>query len=171
MFWWLYYVNPPVKSQDFDVFNKPLLIWLQGGPGAASTGYGNFMEFGPLDINLQKRNYTWVNDYNVLFIDSPVGTGFSYVENNSLYVTDNQEMVNDLMGCIGKFFDRIPPFRNVSSYIMGESYGGKVVVELAHIWYKVMHFFFFFFHDIIYLIFTLQNFRNNFFLFKNCQMS
>ncbi|XP_074101548.1 retinoid-inducible serine carboxypeptidase-like isoform X2 [Cotesia typhae] len=136
MFWWLYYVNSPVKSQDFDVFNKPLLIWLQGGPGAASTGYGNFMEFGPLDMNFQKRNFTWVNDYNVLFIDSPVGTGFSYVENDSLYVSNNQEMVNDLMRCIGKFFDRIPSFRNVSSYIMGESYGGKVVVELAHVWYK-----------------------------------
>ncbi|CAD6240062.1 GSCOCG00002484001-RA-CDS, partial [Cotesia congregata] len=136
MFWWLYYVNPPVKSPDFDVFDKPLLIWLQGGPGVASTGYGNFIEFGPLDINLQKRNYTWVNDYNVLFIDSPVGTGFSYVENDSLYVNDNQEIVNDLMGCIGKFFDRVPRFRNVSSYILGESYGGKVVVEFAHIWYK-----------------------------------
>ncbi|XP_057334251.1 retinoid-inducible serine carboxypeptidase-like [Microplitis mediator] len=136
MFWWLYYVTPQIKSPDFNVFDKPLLIWLQGGPGSPSSGYGNFMEFGPLNIDLQKRNHTWVNNYNVLFIDSPVGTGFSYVENDSLYNKNNTETADDLVKCISKFLDTIPGFKNVSTYVLGESYGGKIAVEFALTWYK-----------------------------------
>ena len=38
-------------------------LWFtfQGGPGASSTGYGNFeVGIGPLDLNLEPRNTTWV---------------------------------------------------------------------------------------------------------------
>lgn len=79
MFWWLYFTTASVQNYT----DRPLIIWLQGGPGSSSTGYGNFAELGPLDINLKERNYTWVKDVNVLFVDNPVGTGFSYVENSS----------------------------------------------------------------------------------------
>lgn len=41
--------------------------------------YGLFVETGPFyvdsDIKLQPRNYTWATNYNVLYIDNPVGTG------------------------------------------------------------------------------------------------
>ena len=57
MFWWLYYTTAETKN---DYSEKPLIIWLQGGPGESSTGYGNFMELGPLDMNLLPRNHTWV---------------------------------------------------------------------------------------------------------------
>lgn len=56
MFWWLYYTTADVPNY----YDKPLIIWLQGGPGASSTGYGNFEEIGPLNLNLAYRNYTWV---------------------------------------------------------------------------------------------------------------
>ncbi|KYN12674.1 Retinoid-inducible serine carboxypeptidase [Trachymyrmex cornetzi] len=59
MFWWLYYTTAKVNSY----YDKPLLIWLQGGPGGSSTSYGNFEELGPLDVNLNPRNYTWVLNY------------------------------------------------------------------------------------------------------------
>ena len=57
MFWWLYYTTADVTTY----YDKPLVIWLQGGPGASSTGYGNFEEIGPVDSKLKSRNYTWVN--------------------------------------------------------------------------------------------------------------
>jgi serine carboxypeptidase 1 len=38
----------------------PLVVWLTGGPGGASTGWGNFEEIGPLDWKLEPRNFTWV---------------------------------------------------------------------------------------------------------------
>lgn len=35
MFWWLYRATDPAAVADP---NTPLLIWLQGGPGASGTG-------------------------------------------------------------------------------------------------------------------------------------
>lgn len=59
MFWWLYLTTANVESE----YDRPLVIWLQGGPGASSTAYGNFEEIGPLDMNLNQRNHSWVNKY------------------------------------------------------------------------------------------------------------
>jgi len=63
-------------------------MWLQGGPGGSSTGFGNFEELGPLTVELKPRNTTWLRAANVLFVDNPVGTGFSYVTDKSAYTTN-----------------------------------------------------------------------------------
>lgn len=44
LFYWLYYTTAEVNR----VSEKPLIIWLQGGPGASSTGFGNFAEIGTI---------------------------------------------------------------------------------------------------------------------------
>ncbi|XP_015125163.1 retinoid-inducible serine carboxypeptidase [Diachasma alloeum] len=135
MFWWLYYVTPP-SGEKVNVYKKPLVIWLQGGPGASSTGYGNFEELGPLDLEGNRRNYTWVNDYNVLFIDNPVGSGFSYVENTTAFATTNKQIADDLLKCMKGFLDKFPGFQKVPTYVTAESYGGKMAAELGLVWYK-----------------------------------
>lgn len=56
MFWVMYHVDQPGNYTDF-----PLIMWLQGGPGASGVGYGNFMELGPYDINGNLREYAWVS--------------------------------------------------------------------------------------------------------------
>ncbi|KZC04812.1 Retinoid-inducible serine carboxypeptidase [Dufourea novaeangliae] len=132
MFWWLYYTTAKVPS----FYNKPLVIWLQGGPGASSTSYGNFEELGPLDVDLRPRNYTWVKDYNVLFIDNPVGTGFSYTTAPNAYTTTNAQIANDLVECMKGFLKELPKFATVPTYITTESYGGKMGAEFALAWYK-----------------------------------
>lgn len=130
IFWWLYYTTHPNAVQPAD---RPLAIWLQGGPGASSTGYGNFEEIGPLDLDLNKRNTTWVKDMNVLFIDSPVGTGFSYVDNEKHYATSNKQAGTDLVELLRGFFKENPEFKSVPLHIFGESYGGKIAVEFAYL--------------------------------------
>ncbi|XP_076763044.1 retinoid-inducible serine carboxypeptidase [Xylocopa sonorina] len=132
MFWWLYYTTADVSSY----YEKPLVIWLQGGPGASSTSYGNFEELGPLDSDLKARNYTWVKNYNVLFIDNPVGTGFSYTTSLTGYATTNKEIAHDLLECMKGFIAQLPEFANVPTYITTESYGGKMGAEFALLWYK-----------------------------------
>lgn len=56
MFWWLFHTTADVADSS----ERPLIMWLQGGPGGSSCGYGNFEILGPLDLDLQPRNTTWV---------------------------------------------------------------------------------------------------------------
>ncbi|XP_049811567.1 retinoid-inducible serine carboxypeptidase-like [Schistocerca nitens] len=133
MFYWLYYTTATT-----DYATRPLVIWLQGGPGASGTGYGNFEELGIVDANLNVRNSSWVHKVNVLFIDNPVGTGFSYVDNYSLYTTTNAEIAADLITFIKAFLEQYPTFQTVPLYIFSESYGGKMAAEFALELYKAI---------------------------------
>jgi carboxypeptidase C (cathepsin A) len=65
----------------------PLTIWLSGGPGSSSM-VGLFEEVGPCEVvqlpngsyNTQPRLWGWDRSSNLLFIDQPTQTGFSYDE-------------------------------------------------------------------------------------------
>ena len=85
MFWWLYGAQTSDPSQRLKL---PLVMWLQGGPGGSSTGFGNFEELGPLTVGLKPRNTTWLRAANVLFVDNPVGAGYSYVTDDRAFTTD-----------------------------------------------------------------------------------
>ncbi|GFQ02240.1 serine carboxypeptidase-like 33 [Phtheirospermum japonicum] len=63
--------------------NKPLLLWLNGGPGCSSIGFGAALELGPLKVAqngvaLEFNQHAWNKEANLLFVESPVGVGFSY---------------------------------------------------------------------------------------------
>lgn len=133
MFWWLYYTTAEVEQFT----DRPLLIWLQGGPGASSM-YGNFEELGPLTLEGEPRNHTWVKNYNVLFIDNPVGTGFSYVENMSLLTKDNAQIADDLLSLTKEFYRLNPEFMTTPLHIYAESYGGKMAPEFAWVLNKAI---------------------------------
>ena len=70
------------------------VIWLNGGPGCSSMD-GAFMEIGPYrvmeDEKLVHNNGSWHEFANLLFVDQPVGTGFSYVDSNA-YLHELQEV-------------------------------------------------------------------------------
>ena len=36
-------LEPCTGCERQTIFQEPLIVWLQGGPGASGTGYGNFM--------------------------------------------------------------------------------------------------------------------------------
>ncbi|KAL2256780.1 hypothetical protein VTK26DRAFT_1138 [Humicola hyalothermophila] len=62
--------------------HAPLALWLQGGPGAPSTPAA-LGENGPCYVNNDSRTtrlnpWSWNNEVNMLYIDQPVQTGFSY---------------------------------------------------------------------------------------------
>ncbi|CAD5123674.1 DgyrCDS11993 [Dimorphilus gyrociliatus] len=129
MFWWLYYAGEA---------NKPLILWLQGGPGGSSTGFGNFMEIGPKDVNLQPRNTTWLKLANLLFIDNPVGTGFSYVTSQDAYSTSVEQIALDLVQVMKSFLKEVKEFKSIPFYIFSESYGGKMTAAFSKELYKAI---------------------------------
>jgi serine carboxypeptidase 1 len=127
IFWWLHYTIAETTS----VTDRPLILWLQGGPGSSSTGYGNFEILGPLDLELNERDFTWIKTHNVLFVDNPVGTGYSYVDHNKHLTKNNKQIARDLIELLRGFYVALPEFRTVPLHIFGESYGGKMAVEFA----------------------------------------
>jgi len=128
MFWWLYgaETRDPMERE-----HKPLVMWLQGGPGASSTGYGNFEEIGPLDLNLEARDTTWIKEANVLFVDNPVGSGYSYVLDKKALTTNISEITADLVVFFTSFLEKLPVFRTMPFYIVCESYGGKMAAAFG----------------------------------------
>ncbi|KOB74182.1 Retinoid-inducible serine carboxypeptidase [Operophtera brumata] len=127
MFYWLFYTTAEVENYT----ERPLIVWLQGGPGGSSTGIGNFEILGPLDLSLQERNTSWVKNFNVLFVDNPVGTGYSYVDDLSFLTTTNDEIALDFVELMRGFYDKNPEFKGVPLYIYGQSYGGKMAVDMG----------------------------------------
>ncbi|XP_022860646.1 serine carboxypeptidase-like 51 [Olea europaea var. sylvestris] len=130
MFWWYY--RSPFRSENP---NKPwpIILWLQGGPGASGVGIGNFEEVGPLDTFLKPRNSTWLRKADLLFVDNPVGTGYSFVEqdNKNLFVKTDVEAANDLTTLLIEIFNRNESLQKSPLYVVAESYGGKYAVTLG----------------------------------------
>ncbi|KAK9079271.1 hypothetical protein SSX86_000941 [Deinandra increscens subsp. villosa] len=128
MFWWYY--KSPYRTQD--PHNAwPIILWLQGGPGASGVGIGNFEEVGPLDSFLKPRNSTWLRKADLLFVDNPVGTGYSFVEDEELLVKTDEEAATDLTTLLIEIFNRNETLQKSPLYIVAESYGGKFAVTLG----------------------------------------
>ncbi|XP_045496352.1 retinoid-inducible serine carboxypeptidase-like [Colias croceus] len=127
LFYWFYYADGTMNGAE----QKPLIIWIQGGPGNTASGIGNFCEIGPLTMDMTPRNHTWVRGRNVLLIDHPVGTGFSYALNKSLYVKTDRDAARDLLRAIKVFLKFHKEFRKTPTYIIGQSYGGKLSARLG----------------------------------------
>ncbi|KJH51452.1 serine carboxypeptidase [Dictyocaulus viviparus] len=125
IFWWLYAVKPKM--------NRPLILWLQGGPGASGTGFGNFEETGPKTINSSDNPATWLQLADMVYVDSPVGAGFSYVDNEDAFTTNVTQIGHDLLVWIRQFLVIHPEYRIRPFFIFCESYGGKVGAEFAQL--------------------------------------
>ncbi|XP_057291726.1 retinoid-inducible serine carboxypeptidase-like [Hydractinia symbiolongicarpus] len=133
MFWWLYGAEDKERRLDL-----PLVLWLQGGPGGSGVGFGNFAELGPLDINLKPRNTTWLKKANLLFVDNPVGAGFSYVTNPSAYTRNVSQIADDLFVLLSQFMTTLPVFKTIPFYIFCESYGGKMTAYFGQKLYQAI---------------------------------
>ena len=133
MFYWFY------RSTHPDGYlNRPIVLWLQGGPGLSGTGLGNFLMFGPLDQNLEPRNSTWAQTVNVLFVDSPVDVGFSVAHNRSFMPQTTEEISTDLITILQTFMQEHSYFQNNPFYIFGQSYGGKLTAALTYYLHKAI---------------------------------
>eukprot|EP00884_Botryococcus_braunii_P019093 jgi/Botrbrau1/5868/Bobra.0366s0047.1 len=137
-------VDPDKESKMFFVYyeaqtgnfaeDTPIIVWLQGGPGCSSM-IGNFYSLGPywVDNNLQLKENpgAWNRHYGLLFIDNPIGTGFSELGHATI-PEDEDHIATDLYAAILSFFREYKAYRKRPLFIMGESYAGKYVPSLGH---------------------------------------
>lgn len=92
------------------------------------------MEVGPFRLKnentLIANNGSWHEFANVLFIDQPVGTGYSYVASDS-YVHDLEQATEQFLTFLHSFFQIFPHYLTDDLYISGESYAGQYIPYFA----------------------------------------
>ncbi|KAL3269550.1 hypothetical protein HHI36_008615 [Cryptolaemus montrouzieri] len=120
----------PSESNSTD----PVVLWLQGGPGATSM-YGLFTENGPFEINNQSevilREKSWTKMNNLLYIDNPAGAGYSFTDHGG-YAHDEDQIGEELFQAIQQFFLLFPELRKNEFFLTGESYAGHYIPAVGH---------------------------------------
>ncbi|KAL6074662.1 Carboxypeptidase [Balamuthia mandrillaris] len=131
LFFWMFESRSKPSSD-------PLVLWLTGGPGCSSE-LALFAENGPYtvnkDLSLKLNPYSWNSFANLLYVDQPVGTGFSYADSSRDYVVDEDQVAQQLWVFLQNFFLLYPQYSPLDFYIIGESYAGHYVPAIG---YKVM---------------------------------
>ncbi|XP_020554981.1 serine carboxypeptidase-like 18 isoform X2 [Sesamum indicum] len=128
-----------IESEN-DPQTDPLILWLTGGPGCSGFS-GLVYEIGPLAFDVEAFDgsfpsfitnpYSWTKVANIIFIDSPVGTGFSYATTSQAYNTSDTKSVEHNYLFLRKWLSNHPEFVKNHLYIAGDSYGGKIVPMVA----------------------------------------
>ena len=138
VFFWL------VESRS-NPSTDPIILWLNGGPGASSM-YGAMHEIGPCTIEnlasvvwkpgqdgrtlLRPNLYSWISNATVIFVDQPLGTGFSYHSANAA-TKNSKEAARDMRLFLESFYNVYPKYKNLDLHLAGESYAGVYIPYLA----------------------------------------
>ncbi|XP_020582945.1 serine carboxypeptidase-like 16 [Phalaenopsis equestris] len=131
-----YFVRSDSKPEE-----DPLILWLSGGPGCSGF-VGLALEMGPLHFKVDTFDgniptlvvnpYSWTKIANMIFLDWPVGTGFSYSMTDKDYITEDIQAKENILKFLRKWFLRHPNFMLNPFYMGGDSYGGKMATLVSH---------------------------------------
>nr|GMD24079.1 serine carboxypeptidase-like [Ipomoea batatas] len=114
--------------------SEPVVIWLTGGPGCSSS-LALFYENGPFYIadnqSLIWNDYGWDKVSNLIYVDQPIGTGFSYSSSKDDIRDDENGVSNDLYVFLQEFFKAHPKYAKNEFFVTGESYAGHYIPALG----------------------------------------
>ena len=122
-FWFFPSTNPDASDE--------ITIWLNGGPGCSSLE-GILQENGPFlwqygTFKPVKNPWTWINLTNMVWVEQPVGTGFSQGDPTA---TSEADVAAQFLGFFKNFVDTFG-LHNRKVFITGESYAGYYVPYIA----------------------------------------
>nr|XP_028957979.1 serine carboxypeptidase-like 18 isoform X2 [Malus domestica] len=129
-----YYFIESEGSPEYD----PLVLWLTGGPGCSAFSGLIYENLGPLSFDyansignkpqFKLNPYSWTKVANIIFLDAPVGTGFSYAKTWRGYANMSDTLsAAQTYEFLRKWLMDHPKFFNNQLYVAGDSYSGIVV--------------------------------------------
>ncbi|APA15023.1 hypothetical protein SS1G_13633 [Sclerotinia sclerotiorum 1980 UF-70] len=123
-FWFFPSTNPDATEE--------ITIWLNGGPGCSSLE-GFLQENGPFlwqygTFKPVSNPYSWHRLTNMIWIDQPLGTGFSVGQAN---VTSEVDVATQFLGFMKNFVELFG-LQGKKIYLTGESYAGMFVPYIAN---------------------------------------
>lgn len=117
--------------------DAPLLFWTNGGPGGSAMD-GAFGNYGPFDVTgklkLKYSKWGWDKGQNVLFVDQPVGVGFSYSTDSRDKVRWGERVGEDMLAFFLQFMEAHPELRERELFLTGISYAGEPKLSFALYW-------------------------------------
>ncbi|KAI5955968.1 hypothetical protein KGF57_003453 [Candida theae] len=112
---------------------KRTTFWLNGGPGCSSMD-GALLESGPFRIdksqNVVMNNGSWHKASDIVYVDQPAGTGFSYTDQGK-YVHELYDMAFYFIKFMEKYYEVYPEELDNDIYLAGESYAGQYIPYIA----------------------------------------
>uniref|UniRef100_A0A0A9HBJ8 Serine carboxypeptidase-like 19 n=1 Tax=Arundo donax TaxID=35708 RepID=A0A0A9HBJ8_ARUDO len=136
----LFYYFVESESCSGGTDDTPFLLWLTGGD-RCSVFSGLAYEIGPIRFVLEPYNgslprlrynqNSWSQVSHILFVDSPVGAGFSFSREPKGYDVGDISASLQLREFLSKWFNDHPEYLANPFYIGGDSYAGKIVPFLA----------------------------------------
>lgn len=102
---------------------------------------GNFYELGPWRVSLGQNvehlalvpnPAPWNRLFGLIFLDNPIGVGFSIASTREEIPRDQHGVSKHLFEAISRFLAQNPSFRSRPIYITGESYAGKYVPAFGY---------------------------------------
>ncbi|KAL1803414.1 hypothetical protein ACET3Z_032061 [Daucus carota] len=138
----MFYTFYEAKEPNSSLSETPILIWLQGGPGCSSM-LGNFYELGPWRVvssqghnvehlKLEPNLGSWNRLFGLVFIDNPIGTGFSVATTTEEIPRDQHAVGKHLFKAIKAFVALDSLFKTRPIFVTGESYAGKYVPAIGY---------------------------------------
>ncbi|GMH41460.1 hypothetical protein BSKO_09370 [Bryopsis sp. KO-2023] len=128
----LFYFYFEERSRQKDA---PLVFWTNGGPGCSSL-FGLFFENGPYKVDMQTgelsvSEYGWDIGQNMLFVDQPVGVGFSTSSDDRDFAHFEKTVADDMLMFFWEFMEEHPEMKGRPLYLSGESYAGHYLPAIA----------------------------------------
>ncbi|KAL4621830.1 hypothetical protein ACB092_06G256700 [Castanea dentata] len=118
----------------------PLLLYINGGPGCSALN-GFLYQIGPLKFNIADYTgglptliyepNTWTKTANVLFLDAPVGGGFSYATISEAWSASDTKVAAQAYEFLRHWLIEHSDFMNNPVYLGSDSYQGVVTPILA----------------------------------------
>uniref|UniRef100_A0ACD5X3W1 Uncharacterized protein n=1 Tax=Avena sativa TaxID=4498 RepID=A0ACD5X3W1_AVESA len=131
-----YYFVESERSPSTD----PVLLWLTGGPRCSGfSGFG--FEVGPIKFvlapysgglpQIEYKPLSWTKMASIIFLDSPVGSGFSYARDPKGNDVGDYSSSLQVQTFLNKWFTDHPQYLSNPFYVGGESYAGMVIPLIA----------------------------------------